>query len=45
MRSMLFRGVDRYMNFIDSESRFWGVVIILVAALLFGPVCLNIFFK
>lgn len=45
MRSYLLRNVDGCMNFIDRASRFLGVVIVLVAILLFGPVCLNIFLR
>jgi hypothetical protein len=45
MRSMLLRGTDRYMNWIDRESRFWGIVLIISAILFFGPIVLNIFLK
>jgi hypothetical protein len=45
MRSYLLRNIDGWVNFIDRQSRFWGIVIILVAILFFGPICLNAFLK
>jgi hypothetical protein len=45
MRSYLLRNVDGYMGFIDRETKFWGIVAILLALLVFGPICLNVFLR
>ena len=45
MRSYLLRNVDNYMNSIDRESRFWGIVLIISVILFFGPICLNIYLR
>jgi len=43
MRTYLLRNVDKFMDYIDSVSTFWGIVVILLAVLLFAPVCISIF--
>lgn len=45
MRSYLLRNIDNYLNFIDRESKFWGIVVVMVAILFFGPICLNLFMR
>jgi len=44
MRSYLLRNVDKFMDFIDRGSRFWGIVLILFAMFIFAPVILRILF-
>ena len=45
VKCRVFLGVDKFMEYIDSVSTFWAVVIILYAILLFGPICLSIFWR